>query len=122
MTKREMVQMGMEFKRNYYGKYHVEVEKTYKYRGEVKTCTELVLTEEGKKIMEELETPMFICPNCGEKVSFNELEIWGEETEEELMNNKVVCSVCYEEEMGEDLQVFFFYTRITNVYSYTARG
>ena len=104
MTKREMVQMGIEFTNNYYGKYHVEVVKQYKYRGEIKTRTELVMTEEGRKIMDTLSTPMFKCPCCGEMVSFNELESWlADDDEEAFMNDEVECACCYEDEMGEDL-------------------
>ena len=103
MTKREMVEMGIEFTNNYYGKYHVEVVKQYTYRGEIKTRTELVMTEEGEKIMDTLSTPMFKCPGCGEMVSFNELESWLADDEEDFMNDKVECACCYEDAMGEDL-------------------
>lgn len=103
MTKREMVQMGMEFKRNYYGKYMVEVEKEYKYRGEIKTRTTFEMTEEGKEISRLLNTPMFTCPVCGQTVSFNDLEVWTDENEDDIVNDECVCSVCYEDEMGEDL-------------------
>ena len=53
------------------------------------------MTEEGRKIQDMLYTPMFICA---------ELESWlGDDNIEEFMNDEVPCSLCYEEEMGEDL-------------------
>lgn len=104
MTKLEIATIGKEFHDNYYSKYHKEVIKTYKYKGEVKTRKETELTEEGRAIQmgEALNTEIFTCPCCGRKVTFHELEYWGEDIEA-LLNDKVTCSECYEEEMGEDL-------------------
>lgn len=104
MTKLEMINMGIEFHANYYKKYNLPVEKQYKYRGEIKTRTEFKMTEEGRKIMNLLYTPMFTCPCCGNKVGFAELESWlADDSIEEFMADEVPCSICYEDEMGEDL-------------------
>lgn len=104
MTKNEIAKLGKEFHENYYTKYHHYVVKTYKYRGEIKTRKNLELTTEGRQILmgEALNAKVFTCPCCGQKVSFNELEYWGEEVKE-VVANKVSCSLCYENEMGEDL-------------------
>ena len=104
MTTIEIATIGKEFHDNYFTKYHHYVVKTYKYRGEIKTRKVLEMTEEGQAIMmsEALNAKVFTCPDCGQKVSFNDLEYWGEEIEK-VVANKVSCSLCYEDEMGEDL-------------------
>lgn len=104
MTIREIAMLGKDFHDNYYTKYHHYVEKTYKYRGENKVCKTLEMTKEGCSIMmgKALNTKVFICPSCGEKISFNELEYWGEDIKE-VIANKIPCSLCYEEEMGDNL-------------------
>jgi formylglycine-generating enzyme required for sulfatase activity len=103
MKKIEMIRMGMEFTANYYKKYNLPVEVQYKYRGEIKTRTEYHWTEEAKRIHAMLEEPMFICPCCKEVVSFNDLESWLGDSEEDFLNDKVSCSMCYEDYMGDDL-------------------
>ena len=104
MTKLEIAMIGKEFYDNYYTKYHEKVFKTYKYKGKIKTRQEMKITEEGRAILmgEALNTEVFTCPCCGRKVTFHELEYWGEDIEE-LVNDEITCSECYEEEMGEDL-------------------
>lgn len=104
MTTIEIATIGKDFHDNCYSKYHHYVTKTYKYRGEIKTRKDLELTEEGRAILmgEALNAKVFICPCCERKVSFNNLEYWGEEIEE-VVANEIYCSECYEDEMGEDL-------------------
>ena len=104
MTKLEIATIGKEFHDNYYSKYHRLITKVYKYRGQFKAHEELEMTEEGKAIMmgEALNAKVFICPCCGEMVSFHDLEYWGEPAED-IANDEISCSQCYEDEMGEDL-------------------
>ena len=104
MTKMEMAILGKEFDKNYYSKYHIRVTETYKYRGVVKTRETLKMTEEGEKILDILDgEKLFRCPCCGEMKSFLGLEVWDEDTVESIVADEVTCSLCYEEEMGEDL-------------------
>ena len=104
MTKLEMVKMGLEFNKNYYKKYMLRTEKQYKYRGVIKTRPEFKMTDEGRKISNMLNTPMFKCPCCGKTVGFNRLECWLAEGDiNAFMNDEVECSMCYEDDMGEDL-------------------
>lgn len=105
MTTIEIAKVGKEFYNNYYKKYHHYVTINYKFGEQIKTCTMLQLTEEGKSIMmsETLNAKVFTCPWCGKKVSYNELEIWSEDDIDEIVNNEVPCSYCYEDLMGEDL-------------------
>ena len=106
MTKLEMTRLGMEFSKEYLreGKYYHRITETYKYRGEIKTRSYMDLTEEGKRVMRVLDTPMYVCPNCNRLVSFIDLEYWhGDDSEADLMNDEVICMCCYEDEMGEDL-------------------
>lgn len=100
----EIAVIGKELHDNYYTKYHKEVIKTYKYRGEIKTRKEIELTDEGRALQmgELLNRKAFFCPCCKRLVSFNELEYWGEDIED-IITNKITCSECYEEAMGEDL-------------------
>ena len=46
---------------------------------------------------------VFICPDCGEKKAFIDLEIWSSDTAEDIANNTILCAECYENEMGDDL-------------------
>ena len=107
MTKLELAKMGMEFSKNCYTKYHAYRTKVYKYRGEYKERRELYMTAEGIAIMNILadeNNAVFVCPHCGQRCTFHALEFWtGEDTLEELMADQVICSECYEDEMGDDL-------------------
>ena len=103
MTKNELAMMGIEFKENYYTKYNLPVEVQYKYRGEIRTRTEYRWTEEARRIHSLLDIPAFTCPCCGQLVSFNELEFWRGDSLDDLLNDEIPCSECYEDEMGEDL-------------------
>lgn len=104
MTKLEMVQMGREFNRNCFSaKYNDEKITTYKYRGEIKTRVTHEWNAEALRIVNLLSEPMFICPECGKHVSFNALEAWLGDTDEDFLEDRVPCSLCYEEDMGEDL-------------------
>jgi len=104
MTKMEMAILGKEYQKNYYSKYHIRVTETYKYRGQTKTREIIRMTEEGLKIQDILfGEELFRCPRCGEMKSFGDLEIWDEDTAEAIANDEITCSLCYEEEMGEDL-------------------
>ncbi len=108
MTKMEFVKMELAFGKDYYTKYHTYKTVEYKYRGEFRTRKELVMTEEGKALNEmlskESENHLFTCPCCGKKVQFDDLEAWiDEDRPEDFINDEVICSLCYEDEMGEDL-------------------
>lgn len=104
MTKMEMAMLGKEFDENYYSKYHVEVLETYKYRGEIKTRKTFKFTDEGEKILDILYgEKLFRCPRCGEMKSYGELEIWDEDTVEDIVADQFPCCSCYEHDMGEDL-------------------
>ena len=105
MTKMAMVKMGLEFYGEYLheGKYYTQMTETYKYRGQVKTRSHMELTAEGRRVDGLLDEPMFICPDCGELVSFNDLEVWIGESEDDFLNDRVPCSCCYEDAMGDDL-------------------
>ena len=104
MTKIEIAQMGMEFKNNYYTKYDLPVEVQYKYRGEIRTRIEYHWTEEAHRIHDTLAAhKVFKCPECGEMVSFNDLEVWTGDSLEALLDDEIACSLCYEDIMGEDL-------------------
>lgn len=103
MTKREIAELGKEFDENYYNKYNLRTEVQYVYRGQVKTRIEYRTTEEGKRIRDLLSIPMFICPECGEKFGYIDLEIWPNDSVEDIANDCIPCSSCYEDDMGEDL-------------------
>ena len=106
MTKMEMIQLGLDFYREYLreGKFYTRVTESYKYRGEVKTRSSMVLTTEGRQIQELLREPMFTCPVCGQRVGFCDLEVWlGDGDLEAFLADEVPCSCCYEDGMGEDL-------------------
>ena len=49
------------------------------------------------------EKKVFVCPDCGEKKAFIDLEIWGEDTVEDILNGIILCAECYENQMGDDL-------------------
>ena len=38
---------------------------------------------------------VFICPCCGEQKALWDLDIWAKDTDDDIMNDKVICSVCY---------------------------
>lgn len=104
MTKLEMVQIGREFYRNCFSsKYTDEKTITYKYRGEIKTRVTREWNAQAYYISALLDKPIFICPNCGRRVSFNDLEAWLGNTDEDFLNDRIPCSICYENAMGEDL-------------------
>lgn len=88
MDKVAMAILGMNFERNFFTKYLDE------------DCN---LTAEGKMMRHALEEKIFICPDCGRKVSFFELETWLADDFQDFVNNKVPCSGCFEDAMGEDL-------------------
>ena len=104
MTKMEMAILGKEFDEHYSSKYHIRVAETYKYRGQIKTRFTYKFTEEGERILKILEgEKLFRCPCCGELKNYGELEVWYEDTAESIADDRVTCSMCYEDEMGEDL-------------------
>ena len=104
MTKREFVEKMIDFDENYYTKYLQERIVTYKYAGQTRTRSEFELTDTGKELFDLANNSpfRFICPCCKKSVSFGDLEYW-DESVDAVLNNEVTCSVCYEEEMGEDL-------------------
>lgn len=80
MTKTEIVLLAMDYcEKPFSGKYFLNIP------------TEL--TDEA----------VFTCPECGEKVAFNDLEFWSTDSFEDLLADKIICSQCYENEMGDDL-------------------
>ena len=107
MTKTEIVRLGMKFDKLRWEKeneFNTCVVETYKYRGEQRTRKVHKFTEEGRKAFEILTTEkVFICPECKELQTWNELESWLVETEEEYVNDLCPCGCCYEDSMGEDL-------------------
>lgn len=105
MTKIEMIRFGRKVDGEYLheGKYFERVTETYKYRGEVKTRSYLKETEAWWTAQKTLEAPMFVCPCCGELVGYTALESWLGNSELDFLNDKVPCSLCYEDSMGEDL-------------------
>lgn len=50
-----------------------------------------------------LEEKIFRCPDCGRMCAIWDLEIWSSDTDEDILNDRVCCSSCYEEGMGDDL-------------------
>lgn len=89
MTKMEIAKMGKEFDENFWTKYVDEKGK---------------MTEEGIKIADILNNEkVFKCPHCGEMCSYGDLNVWDEDTIEDIVNDGIGCVHCYEEEMGEDL-------------------
>lgn len=46
---------------------------------------------------------VFICPECGKKKAFIDLEVWANDTAEDIFNNIILCSECYENQMEDDL-------------------
>lgn len=80
MDKTEIVLLAMDYcDHAYSGKYFLTIPKP--------------LTDEA----------VFTCPECGEKVAFNDLEFWNTDSFEDLLADKIICSECYENEMGDDL-------------------
>lgn len=57
----------------------------------------------GDRIPPCSEEKVFKCPECGEMCSIWDLEIWSCDTDEDILNDKVCCSCCYEISMGDDL-------------------
>ncbi len=88
MDKVVIAMLGMNFEKNFFTKYLDENRR---------------LTAEGKMIRNALEEKIFICPDCGRKVSFCELETWLADNIQDFVDNKVSCSECFEDAMGEDL-------------------
>lgn len=64
--------------------------------------TPLYFSKEYFSLFEKLyEDKIFRCTNCHEKVSYNALENW--QCDFNDLENGLICSYCYEEEMGDDL-------------------
>jgi len=104
MTRKEIAELALDYANNYYTKYHEKYVKVYKYRGEIRQREKSRLSAEGKRIDTFLrEQKIFICPDCGETVSALDLELRLGDSLEDLINNKIYCSKCYEDAMDEDL-------------------
>jgi hypothetical protein len=104
MTRQEIAELALDYTNNYFTKYLNTYTEVYKYRGKTLERKRSKLSEEGKKVGALLESQkIFTCSDCGEQVSALELEIWTDDTLEDLINNKISCSECYENAMGEDL-------------------
>lgn len=66
----------------------------------------------GKRTASELQIynplltkeKVFICPECGEKKAFIDLEIWSSDTAEDISNNLILCSKCYADQMEDYLK------------------
>lgn len=69
-----------------------EWEAEYK-AGRKDRCKEL------RKILESDKARVFKCSECGRMVTYFDLEVWTCDFEE----GEYICSLCYEDYMGEDL-------------------
>ena len=104
MTRKEIAELALDYTNNYYTKYRENYIKVYKYRGEIRHREESRLNAEGERVNALLnEQKIFICPDCGEAISALDLELWLGDSLEDLVNNRICCSECYENAMGEDL-------------------
>ena len=107
MNKIDIVRLGQKFDtlylkgENEFNTYAIE---QYSYKGKQYTRKVHKLTEKGQKAFKILTTKkVFICPQCKELQTWNSLENWLVNKEEEYINNLCICSCCYENNMGEDL-------------------
>lgn len=104
MTRKEIAELALDYINNYYTKYREKYIKVYKYHGEIRQREESRPNAEGERVGAFLkEQKIFTCPDCGEAVSALDLELWLGDNLEDLINNKICCSECYENAMGEDL-------------------
>lgn len=106
LTKLEIAKIGIDFDQHYYDKkYWYNEIVTYKYKGKIKTRVEYHTTQEHKDIAKLLdEYAVFQCPCCKRMVTFGDLRyLTNDDTLDTLMNDEVICQLCYEDEMGDDL-------------------
>lgn len=68
---------------------------------QIGTCTASELRPYNPLLTKE---KVFICPECGEKKAFIELEIWPSDTAEDVCNNVILCSKCYADQMEDYLK------------------
>ena len=103
ITKEAIARVGIDFDENYYEKYRLEKEVHYKYRGQDKVRIEFYDTEECKAIRNLLGIKAFTCPVCKRMVCYGGLAYWRHDDFDALVNDEIECSMCYEDEMGDDL-------------------
>jgi hypothetical protein len=107
MTKQIIAKLAIEFYNSNFlhqEKYYEKYQKIQFVRGQMRTVESYRFTKEGKKIFDILcHEKVFTCPYCKEKKSANDLQIWQDNTIQDLILDTVPCSECYEEEMGDDL-------------------
>lgn len=82
-------------------RYDELVEELYKQLHEGKiTQKECFSNKERGNLLHELhEDKIFKCESCGQYVAYGDLETWCCDFDEQ----EYLCSLCYEDEMGEDL-------------------
>lgn len=104
MKKIELAKLGYQYHTSYLAApFYEKVEVSYKYRGQLRTRTEYQMTEEGLRVRSLLASErVFRCPCCGRLCALIEMELWLGSARE-LAADKVPCSACYEDGMGEDL-------------------
>ena len=85
----------------------VKVPHYYKYRGEMhrRSYDDYIETPRYVEIRHMLfddngPTAIYKCSCCGEVKSVGHMEFW---EDEEALSAYGTCSICYEDEMGEDL-------------------
>ena len=74
----------------------------YKRNGKMieRRCPDRIYSDRYHELLKIInENEVFECSECGEKVSYYELETWCCDFKKE----NYLCSCCYESEMGEDL-------------------
>lgn len=78
----------------------------YKRNGKMleRSYPDYIYTERYKELFYSDESPLraekiFFCPDCGQMVAYYDLESWCCDFEED----DYICSLCYEDAMGEDL-------------------
>jgi len=103
-TKAEILALVAEMKAE--EKKTQRVPHFYKRNGKMveRFCPDYIYTERYKELFYSDESPLrsakiFKCEDCGEMVAYLDLEAWTCDFEKD----SYVCSMCYEDSMGEDL-------------------
>ena len=82
----------------YYKRNGAMIRRSYDKPKYTKRYEELFY-DEDKKFLRSKEAQIFECECCGKMVGYWDLEAWVCDFEED----EYTCSLCYEDEMGEDL-------------------